>query len=245
MKWFFKWALRLVALAVLAIVLLLVFKNTILCMIAEHQIRRETGMDVKIGRFSSGLFTPVVTIENLKLYNTPQFGGTEFLIIPELHIEIDADALQQQKLRIKLLRLNVAELDVVKNQAGETNLVSMLSKMPKGRLAPHGIHVGGKKFEFDSIDVLNLSLGRMRMIDLKNPENNRDVAINLDNQVFNNVKTEADVYSILFIIWLRSGGASVIKPNDIANDFLNRKPHGARKKQQQQPEKPATPPGTN
>src|SRR6185312_12450244 len=154
MKWLFKWAFRVIALAILAIVLLLVFKDTILCKIAEHQIRAETGMDVKIGRFSSGLLSPVVTIENLKLYNTPEFGGTEFLIIPELHIEFDAQAFQQQKLRIKLARFNLAELDVVKNKAGETNLVSMMAKMPKGKLAPHGIHVGGKKFEFESIDVL-------------------------------------------------------------------------------------------
>jgi hypothetical protein len=99
----------------------------------------------------------------------------------------------------------------------------MLAKMPKGKLAPHGIHIGGKKFEFESIDVLNLSLGRMRFIDLKNRANDRDVNINADNQVFNNVKTEGDVYSIMFLIWLRSGGASLIKPKDIANDFLGRK----------------------
>jgi uncharacterized protein involved in outer membrane biogenesis len=223
MKWFLKWALRLVFLAVVAVVLLLVFKNTILRMVAEHQIRAETGMDVKIGRFSSGLFSPVVTIENLKLYNTPEFGGTEFLIIPELHVEFDAEALAAQKLKIKLARFSLAELDVVKNKAGETNLVTMLAKMPKGKLAPHGVHVGSKKLEFESIDVLNLSLGRMRFIDLKDRNNDRTVAINLDNQVFNNVKTEGDVYSILFLIWLRSGGASLIKPSDIADDMLQRK----------------------
>jgi len=76
MKWLFKWVLRIVVLAVVAVVLLLVFKDTILRMVAEHQIRSETGMDVKIGRFSSGLFSPVVTIENFKLYNTPEFGVT-------------------------------------------------------------------------------------------------------------------------------------------------------------------------
>jgi uncharacterized protein involved in outer membrane biogenesis len=235
MKWLFKWAFRVIALAILAVVLLLVFKDTILCLVAEHQIRAETGMDVKIGRFSSGLFSPVVTIENLKLYNTPEFGGTEFLIIPELHVEFDADALTRQQLRIKLIRFNLAELDVVKNQAGQTNLVTMLAKMPKGKIAPHGIHVGGRKFEFESIDVLNLSLGRTRFIDLKNHKNDREVALNLDNQVFNNIKTEGDVYGIMFLIWLRSGGASFIKPGDIAGDLLNRKPHGARKQQLDRP----------
>jgi len=224
MRRLLKWIFRIIALVVIAVILLLVFKDTILRMVTEHQIRAETGMDVKIGRISSGLFSPVVTIENLKLYNTPEFGGTEFLIIPELHIEFDADALAAQKLKIKLVRFNMAELDVVKNQAGQTNVITMLAKMPKGRLAPHGIRFGGKKFDFESIDVLNLSIGRMRFIDLKDRNKDRDVVLNLDNQVFNNVKTEGDVYSILLLIWLRSGGASIIKPQDIANDLLNRKP---------------------
>jgi uncharacterized protein involved in outer membrane biogenesis len=237
----FKWVLRIVVLLVIAVVLLLVFKDTILRKIAEHQIRSQTGMDVKIGRFSSGLLSPDVTIENFKLYNTPQFGGTEFLNIPELHIEFDVEAFRQQKLRIKLVRFNLAELDVVKNQAGETNIVSMMAKMPKGKLAPHGIRIGGKKYEFESIDVLNLSIGKMRMIDLKDRNNDRDVILNADNQVFNNVKTEGDVYSILFLIWLRSGGASLIKPSDIANDLLNRKP----KKPRQQLERPGPAPRTN
>jgi uncharacterized protein involved in outer membrane biogenesis len=235
MRRLIKWVLRLIVLAVVAIVLLVVFKDTILRKIAEHQIRAETGMDVKIGRFSSGLLSPVVTIENLTLYNTAEFGGTEFLVIRELHIEFDADALAAQRVRVKLARFNLAELDVVKNLAGETNLVTMLARMPKGKLAPHGIHVGGKKFEFESIDVLNLSIGRMRMIDLKNHSNDSEVVINADNQVFNNVKTEGDVYSIMFLIWLRSGGASLIKPNDIANDLLHRKV----KRSKEQLERPA------
>ena len=241
MRRLIKWVLRIIVLVVVAVVLLLVFKDTILRMVAEHQIRAATGMDVKIGRMSSGLLSPVVTIENFKLYNTPEFGGTEFLIIPELHIEFDAEALAAQKLRIKLVRFNLAELDVVKNQAGETNIVTMLARMPKGKLAPHGIHIGGKKFEFESIDVLNVSLGRMRMIDLKDHKNDRDVVINAENQVFNNVKTEGDVYSIMFLIWLRSGGASLIKPSDIANDLLHRKPKHSR----EQLERPAPAAKTN
>src|SRR4051812_29000779 len=142
MRRLFKWALRIAILLVVAIVLLLVFKDSIFRMMAEHQIREETGMEVKIGRFSSSLLSPVVTIENLRLYNTAEFGGTEFMVVPELHIEVDADALAKQKLRIKLMRFSLAELDVVKNQSGETNIVTMLAKMPKGKLAPHGLHIG-------------------------------------------------------------------------------------------------------
>jgi len=221
-RWSIKWVLRIAVLAVVLITLLLVFKDTILCKVAEHQIRAETGMDVKIGRFSSGLFAPVVTIENLKLYNTPEFGGTEFLIIPELHIEFDPEALAEQKVRIKLMRLNLAELDVVKNFAGETNIVSMMKKVPKGKLAPHGIQVGKKKFEFESIDVLNLSLGRLRYIDLKNRKNDQDVTIDIENQVFPPVKTEGDLEGMLLWIWLHCGGASFMRPHDVARELLER-----------------------
>jgi len=241
-KRLFKWTFRLIALFIIAVILLLIFKDTILGMVAEHEIRAQTGMDVKIGRFHSGLLSPVVTIENLKLYNTPEFGGTEFLIIPELHMEFDAEALREQKLRIKLARFNLAELDIVKNKAGETNIITMLAKMPKGKLAPHGVHVGRQKLDFQGIDVLNLSLGRMRFIDLKDRKNDRDVVVDIDNQVFNNIKTEGDVYGMLFLIWLRSGGASVIKPGDIANDFLSRKPRHIHVRTNQPPRPPANKP---
>jgi len=225
MKRLLKWLFRIIALFVIAVILLLIFKDTILRKIAEHEIRAQTGMDVKIGRFSSGLLSPVVTIENLKLYNTPEFGGTEFLIIPELHLELDPDALREQKLRIKLARFNMSELDIVKNQAGETNIVTMLAKMPKGKLAPHGIEVGGgRKLDFEGIDVLNLSLGRLRYIDLKNRANDYNIPLGIDNQVFNNIRTEGDVYGMLIILWLHGGGASLMNPRDIANDFLGRKP---------------------
>lgn len=222
-KWLFKWALRIVVLTVVSVVLLLVFRDNILRLMAEHQIRAATGMDATIGRFSSGLFSPVVTIQDLKLYNTPEFGGTEFLIIPELHVELDPQALADQKLHIKLLRLNLAELDVVRNFSGETNILTMFAKMPKGKIAPEGVHVGGKKLEFQSIDTLNLSLGRMRYLDLKHPEKDRVIPINLEYQVFPNVKTEADLQVIMIMLYLRSGGASIIRPGDLAHDLLHKK----------------------
>jgi hypothetical protein len=224
MKWLFKWALRIVVLAVVAVVLLLVFKDSILRAITEHRIRAETGMDVKIGRFSSGLFSPVVTIENLKLYNTPEFGGTEFLVIPDLHVEFDANALADNKLRIKLLRCNVAEVDVVRNLSGQTNVVTMFAKMPKGKIASHGVEVGGRKFEFEGIDVLNLGLGRARFIDLKNRAHDHEILINLDNQVFNNVKTDSDLTVAMAIMWLRAGGPSFLSPKDFSDDLFHGKP---------------------
>jgi|SRR5579862_6076819 len=223
MKWLFKWALRIVVLAVVAVVLLLVFKDSILRAVAQHQLRTATGLEVKIGHISSGLLSPVVDIENITVYNTPDFGGTEFLIVPELHVEFDPEALANEKFRIKLLRANVAELDIVRNLAGKTNIFTMFSKMPKDKTGSHGIHIGRKKFEFESIDVLNLSLRRARFIDLKNHAHDRETMINLENQVFPKVRTKDDFKVIAAVLYMQSGGA-LLDPRSFMGDLFKSKP---------------------
>jgi uncharacterized protein involved in outer membrane biogenesis len=197
-----KWLFILLFVAVALIVGLLLSKDAIAKAAVVQQIRAQTGMDVKIGRFSIGLLSPVVTIENFKLYNTPEFGGTPFLDIPELHIEFDRDALTQRKLHITLLRLNLAELTVVRNDSGRTNITSQARL--RAPLSPGAKAV--EHIEFTGVEVANLSLGRAQFIDLRNPRNNREFNANLQNQVFRNVKTTGDLYGVLIMLWLRGGG---------------------------------------
>jgi hypothetical protein len=223
MKRLFKWILRLILLVVVLVVLALVFKDSMLCIAAEHRLRAQTGMDVKIGKFSSGIFSPVVTIENLRIYNTAEFGGTPFLNIPELHIELDSIALAQRKLRITLVRLNLAELDIVRNEAGQTNIFRIKKNVEGAGSKKNSLQEALGDFQFDGIDVLNLSLGKAKFIDLKDAKNNREIPVDLQNQIFKNVKSDADVYGILFLVWLRSGGGFSITPVDLDKDFIGKK----------------------
>ena len=201
MRWLFKWLFRLALLLVALVVVLALSKDAIIKSVAQEQIRARTGMDVKVGRFAIGILSPVVTIENLKLYNRPEFGGTPFLDIRELHVEYDRAALRQRKLHITLMRFNLGELNVVRNEAGQTNLVSLMSG-PE----PKPNHERAKDLEFAGIDVLNLSLGRVRFLDLKDPRQNGVLDLGVKNQVFRNVNSEGDVFGVLLMIWLRSGG---------------------------------------
>jgi uncharacterized protein involved in outer membrane biogenesis len=242
-KWLFKWVIRLGLLAVVLVILFLAFKDSVLRTIAEQRIRSQTGMEVKIGKLSSGLFTPIVTLENLKLYNTAEFGGTLFLDVPEIHIELDAIALAQHKLRMKLVRFNLAEINVVRNEAGQTNITSLVNKTKTHSAKdkqPGQILPGDLKF--DGIDVLNLSLGKAKFIDLKDAHNNREIKVGLENQVFKDVRSEADVYAMLFMIWLRSGGKFSMGPNDLARDYVGRKADKVETVVRQVLEKPAAPP---
>src|ERR1017187_7109442 len=159
MKWLFKWLFRLFLLAVVLIVILLLSLNSILRVWAEHRIRAQTGMAAEIGRFSLSLTEPTGTIQNFKLYNPPSFGGTLFLDIPEIHVEYDRAALARHEIHLTLLRFNLGELDIVKNQAGQTNIFVPNLKSPGGKSGGSGNALANFKkqsgFDFTGIDQLD------------------------------------------------------------------------------------------
>jgi hypothetical protein len=207
-KWLFKWLFRLFLLAAVSIVILLLSLNSILRVWVEHRIRTQTGMEAEIGRFSLGLTEPTVTIQNFKLYNPPDFGGTLFLDIPEIHVEYDRAALARHEIHLTLLRFNLGELDIVKNEAGRTNIFSLGAAWPLKKSGAGNGAADFKKqtgFEFKSIDVLNVSVGTAKFIDLKDQRFNRTQKIGLENCPMKNVKSRADLAGLAALVALRGG----------------------------------------
>ena len=176
--------------------------------VTEKRIRDATGMDAEIGKLSFGLLTPTVTLGDFKLYSPPDFGSTPFLKISELHAEYDFKALKKHELHLTLLRLNLDEIDVVKNQAGRTNLFSILglvrAKQP-GASANTNTVTWLTGFKFTGIDVMNISIGKGRFIDLKNQNLNSWADIGLENQIIKNVNSPSDLAGLGALIWLRGG----------------------------------------
>jgi uncharacterized protein involved in outer membrane biogenesis len=205
MKWLFKWAFRLALLLVVLVVVLVLSLDAIVKTVVERQIRAETGLDAKIGKCSVGILSPVAGLENFKLYNTAEFGGAPFIDIPELHVEYDRAALSAGKLHVTLMRFNLAEFDVVRNEAGQTNIVSLLART-QATSSKNGAAKRASEPQFTGVDVLNLSLGRVKFIDLKDPRQNREWPLNIQNQVFKNVKSAGDFGGLALFIALRGGG---------------------------------------
>ena len=222
MKWIFKWLFRLFLLAVVLIVILLLSLNSILRVWVEHRIRAQTGMAAEIGRFSLGLTEPTVTIQNLKLYNPPSFGGTPFLDISEIHVEYDPLALSKRQFHITLLRFNLGELDIVKNEAGRTNIFSMATAAVKktgGDSATEFTRQTG--FEFTGIDVLNVSVGTAKFIDLKDQRQNREQKIGIENCVIKNVRSRTDLAGLGVLITLRGSDffKSLVDPKNTGSEY--------------------------
>ena len=84
----------------------------------------------KSASLSLGFVEPTVEIQNLRLYNPPSFGGTPFLNIPEIHVEYDRAALARHEIHVTLMRFNLGELDIVKNEAGQTNIFALGVTLP-------------------------------------------------------------------------------------------------------------------
>jgi hypothetical protein len=171
--------------------------------VAERRLKTTTGMDAKIGRLQIGLVNPRITIEDFKLYNTAAFGGAPFLDLPELHVEYDPEALAARKLHFKLVRLHLAEVNIVVNHAGQTNTTAL-----KAHLAGQ---VAGRpaspqpEFAFEAIDTLAFTLGTARFTDLRNATHNRAVNLGLTNEVIHNVRSERDLLTAAVIIMARKG----------------------------------------
>jgi len=214
MKWIFKWLLRLflaaVALVIIAVVVLLLSYNSILRVAMERQIRAQTGMDAEIGSLKIALASPTVEIRNLKIHNAPEFGGTPFLDIPEIYVEYDRAALARREIHLKLLRFNLGELDIVKSQAGQTNIFLPGLKLPAQKSGTGGNPLADFKkqsgYDFTGIDMLNVSIGKLKFIDLQNQQNNREQTIGIDDCVIPNVKSSTDLWSLEALVVLRSNG---------------------------------------
>jgi hypothetical protein len=213
-------------LLILLVVIAVFSIDPILRVVIQNRIRAQTGMDAEIGKFSLGLIEPTMTIKDFKLYNSPEFGGTPFLNIPEIHVEYDRSALTKSELHVTLLRFNLGELDIVKNQAGQTNVFA-LAAMPVAKKSGGG-GGGGKSFtrqtglEFTGIDALNVSVGRAKFIDLGDQRNNREQIFGIENCVIKNVKSEKDLTALAVFIALRGGDffSSLVEPKGSGSGLL-------------------------
>ncbi len=192
MKKLFKWLFRLLIVVVVLLIVLVVFMDRIAKGFAERQIREQTGMEVRIGKLTIGLKSPTVTVLDFKLLNPPEFGGSPFLDVPELRVNYDLTGLLSGKIHLHLLRINLAELHVVRNKAGKTNYkaVEEHKKQKETKTTP-------SKSEFQGIDTLTVSIGRIKYTSMITNADNREIWIGAKNETVKNVKSGNDLIPLL------------------------------------------------
>jgi len=187
MKFLVRWTLRLLVILVVLAVALVLLKDIMLKELTQSRLRVATGLGVEIEQVNLALFSPTLTIRGLRLFNPPEFGASTFIDVPEMHFEYDRRALAKRELHLLLVRLSLAEVNIVEDGTGKSNLEAIQSLL-KRRPPPESL----VDLHFAGIDTLNLSVGRLRRYALLTPEKVEITPLNLQNEVFTGLKSERD-----------------------------------------------------
>ena len=194
MKKLFKWLFRLVLVLVVLIVLLILLRDPIAKAWVETRIRQQTGLPVKIGKLSVGLRQPTLSIDNFKLGNSPDFGGSTFIGVPLLRVQYDLAALRSRRIHLNTVFLNLGELHIVQNKDGKTNLQA-LQKRAKEKSSSAGS--GEATVEFEGIDTLTLAVGRLKFTSAKNEARNEEAYVGYKNETVKNVRSFKDLEPLI------------------------------------------------
>ena len=156
--------------------------------------------EVEIGSLNIGLFRPHLEVRELKVFGQSQFGGVQLLDLPELRVEYDRDAFKRQELKFRLVRIRINELTLMDGFAGgQTNMFQRLQGYSElvvaytnriGELTnridlDRAQRVGNRTFR--GIDRLELTMGRVRFVDVKDPLSEKMAALNINRRVMTNI----------------------------------------------------------
>jgi len=206
----FRWALYLFLLLAALIVAAVLSLDTIAKQLVQSRLRAETGMDVKIGKMDIGLATPTIAIEDFKIYNAPDFGGSLFLSMPEIFVDYDWEAIRAGKLHLNLVRINLAEIDIVQDKQGRLNIESLEEK---SKAAADAAKKQSSALTFAGLDTLNVTFQKLRIWNLDSPGRVTEERFGITNEVFTNLKTEEDLERMAVMLAARSSAAAAPTTN--------------------------------
>ena len=193
-KTFLRWTLGVLVVLTLAGVALVLARDPILRRLEERSIYESTGLRAEIGEFHSTLGSTAFVLRDLKLYNLAEFGGSLFARIPELAFDLDAAKAAAGLLHFRTLRLNLAELHVVKSEDGRYNLDGMEKAVRKHLERRRNRRKGEKaEFGFAGIDQMRFTLRQVRYTDLKRPDRTRSVDLAVEDEFVTTLQTEEDL----------------------------------------------------
>ena len=208
MKFLFRWLFRLLVLLIILAVAAVLVIDPIARAFLERRLHERTGMDVEIGKVSVGLLSPTLTIRDLKMFNTADFGGSPFLDLPELHVEYDLGALRDRRVHFRLVRLDLEELGLVQDKQGRNNFQVMMDHQDSGAARSSSSNSTSPKTSvaFGGIDTLNLTLGKVTMLRLDHSGEPKVKQFGLRNQILSDLQTSQEVELKIAILLAQHGG---------------------------------------
>ncbi len=125
--------------------------------------RAATGLELKIGHFSSNLSLSKISIRDLKLFNPPSFSEKIMFFLPEVRVDADLGSIISGKPHLKEVYLHVGELVIEKNKEGKLNLSELKPSKTKQKTTD------SKPTPKIQIDSLRLKIDKVLYKDFSKP----------------------------------------------------------------------------
>jgi uncharacterized protein involved in outer membrane biogenesis len=196
--------------AVLVIVAFILSLDAIARFVAERRVRAETGMETSIGKFTVGLKSSTIHIQNFVLKNPAEFGGDTFVEMPELFLDYDHEALRAGKLHLNLVRIDIAKVHVVENKDGKRNVDELQKHQRRSKTSHGSTNQSEAPFIFDGLDQLEVTLKTAQFTSFKNPSQNLEQDLGIRHEIFKNLKSEKDFQTAAALIALKAGAGLLL-----------------------------------
>ncbi|MBL9137891.1 MAG: hypothetical protein JNK85_18645 [Verrucomicrobiales bacterium] len=198
-----RWLFRFLILGIVLATALFLLKDALLREWLIYRVRTVTGLETRLQSVRSAWLAGSVTLSQFEIFNSAEFGGGRLLSLPELHLELDGPQLWRRELRLRLARLHLAELNVVRNAAGATNLFALRNTVENRATPVDAAVLAPPGLEFTGIDTLNLSLGTLRLIRLGPTNQVREIHVGVTNEILRNVRSEEDFTPLILRVMFR------------------------------------------
>ncbi|NBV22637.1 MAG: hypothetical protein EBS05_12070 [Proteobacteria bacterium] len=200
----FKWLFRLLLLLLVLLAILAVSFDTIVTALAEKKLRKQTGLEVHLDKLELRPWSGRARVEKLILYNPVEFGGGPLVNIAELHVEYDPALARERKLHLNVLRFNLAELNIVVDKDGHSNLDGVRKTVEAIRKGQRVVHTNAP-MEFAGLDMLNVTLGKGTWTDLRISGTPREFDLGIRNEVVQDMKDSKELVAKLSPVFVRAG----------------------------------------
>jgi hypothetical protein len=179
------------AVVLIVVAVLAVTKNMIAQTALVKGLEAVTGLEVRIKQTDIGFLRAVLRVNDLRVFNPASFKDRILADFPEIYGQVNLPDYFKGKIHLIAVRVNLKELDVIRNEKKELN-INALKMMQKGGGGGKGTGEGGGKGAGEGnapalqIDDLNLKIGKVVFKDLSVPDtNSRAFNVNIDEHVQN------------------------------------------------------------
>jgi hypothetical protein len=148
--------LAVLILAVIVVIAVEIFADRALKTGIEVAATKTLNVGVSVGKVDLSIFAGKLNIRNLLINNPPGYQYDKLLELKNAQIEVDVKSLMGERVNIRKIRLDGANIVLEQRGVSCNNLQDVLKTISEGRKAREKSESGRKKLHIDNLEISNI-----------------------------------------------------------------------------------------